>query len=67
MKNIKIYREKNCLTQRQLAKKVGVSNQYISYIENEHKMPSFKTLNKIAKALGVRVSELLEETSNEAI
>ena len=39
------------ITQIELAKKAGISNTYLSDIENERTNPSLKTLFKIAKAL----------------
>ena len=39
------------ITQIELAKKAGISNTYLSDIENERTNPSLKTLLKIAKAL----------------
>jgi len=49
------------LTQEQLAKKVGVTQGYIGHLERGlKKNPSLPTLKKLARALGVPVSEMLE-------
>lgn len=44
---------------RELEKRTGVSNPYLSQIENGHiKDPSFFTVVKIAKALGLKLDRL---------
>jgi len=49
------------LSQRALAKQVGVSDAYITQLETrERTNPSLEVLKKLAKALKVTVSELLE-------
>ena len=48
------------LTQETLAKKAGVHRVYIAQIEGQTKVPSVATLEKLAKALGVKVGRLLE-------
>ncbi|QUH29543.1 helix-turn-helix domain-containing protein [Vallitalea guaymasensis] len=45
----------------QLAKKAGISKATISKLENYKESPTIETLEKIAKALDVKVSELLVE------
>jgi transcriptional regulator with XRE-family HTH domain len=48
------------ITQAALAQKVGVTKQYITMLERgKHRSPSLPTLRKLAKALGVPVTELL--------
>jgi transcriptional regulator with XRE-family HTH domain len=57
---LKQIREAHGLTQEQLAKKVGVTQGYIGHLERGlKKHPSLPTLKKLAKALGVPVTELL--------
>lgn len=51
-------RLKRGLTQQELADKIGVSESYISQIENG-KMVSIKKLDKMAKALGCEPRDLL--------
>lgn len=53
-------RKEKGLTQEQLSEKVGVSVEFISYLERGIHGPSFHTLDKIAKALGVSVKELFD-------
>lgn len=62
MKNLKTLRRSKKLTQKQLAQKSEVSQAYINELENGKKTnPSIVVLVKIASALEVPVSELLEE------
>ena len=49
------------LSQRALAKRVGVSDAYITQLETrERTNPSLDVLKKLAKALRCQVSELVE-------
>lgn len=63
MFKIKEARQKAGLTQQQLANCVGVSRHYISYIENNHKTPSFDLLERIAKELHTSVKNLIEDSA----
>ena len=54
-------RSKAGLTQQQLADKLGVSQQYIGIYESGKRQPKIQTLQKIADALGVPVTEFLDE------
>lgn len=59
--NIKTIREKLGISAADLAKLSGVTAAYISQLENGKKdNPSSKTLEKIAKALNVKVSALTD-------
>lgn len=57
-KTIKQQRKKKKLKQHELANKVGVSEKYIQYVEAGTRVPSLKTLYKIAHGLGVKVRDL---------
>jgi transcriptional regulator with XRE-family HTH domain len=57
---IKRLREQRGLTQEALAKKAHIHRVYVAQIEGQTKVPSLATLEKLAKALGVPVTELLE-------
>jgi DNA-binding XRE family transcriptional regulator/predicted RNase H-like HicB family nuclease len=48
------------LTQAQLAKRSGVSQQQIAKVENPDSNPTMETLEKVAKALGARLHVELE-------
>lgn len=55
----KIRRDRD-LTQEQLAEAIGVTLDFISRMERGQDAASFETLDKLAKALGVPVSELFQ-------
>jgi len=57
---IKRLRERRRLTQEALAKRAGLHRVYVAQIEGRTKTPSIATLEKLAKALGVKVGRLLE-------
>ena len=58
-KKIRKRRNELDLTQEELADKVGISRVYIGYIEQGRHAPSLEVLEKIAKALNIRLSDLL--------
>lgn len=47
------------MTQKQLAKKAGISTAMISFIENDKRQPTFFVIASIARALGVTLNELI--------
>ena len=55
---IKEIREQKELTQEEVAKKAGISTNYYSKIERGTVNTSIEKANKIAKALGVEVSDI---------
>jgi transcriptional regulator with XRE-family HTH domain len=57
-KRIKQLRKEVGLTQEKLAIATGLSQTYISGIESGTRNPSIKTLDKIGKALDVKLSDL---------
>jgi transcriptional regulator with XRE-family HTH domain len=67
---IKELRERRGMTQEQLAKRAGVSQGYIAKLEPSSRPrkaktvrkanPSLPTLRRLARALGVPVTEMLE-------
>ena len=57
---LKALRQERELSQDALARKVGVSREYIARLETGLHDPPLSTLEKLAKALRVRVTELLE-------
>ena len=58
--NIKNYRNNLNFTQKQLSEKSGVSESAIKYYESNRRNAKIETLTKIAEALGVDVSVLLQ-------
>ena len=59
-KRIRKYRHEAGLTQEDLAEKVGVSRVYIGYVEQGRNTPTLDVLGKIARALKVKVSDLID-------
>jgi DNA-binding XRE family transcriptional regulator len=58
---IRKLREAQDMTQEQLAKKAGLSQAYLSQLEGGYKKnPSLPALRKLARALGVPVTKLVE-------
>lgn len=56
---IKLSREKRKITQKELAKKAGISNTYLSDIERMRTNPSIKVLEQLADALEVEIRSFL--------
>jgi transcriptional regulator with XRE-family HTH domain len=54
---LKVLRVAAALSQYALAKKAGVSKQAVSLLERGESEPSWITVRKLARALGVSVSE----------
>jgi transcriptional regulator with XRE-family HTH domain len=64
-KKIRQLRLEQRMTQEMLANKTGFSKAFISKIENHNTSPSIASLSKIATALGVSISTLLDEGPEE--
>ena len=47
------------LSQRELAQKCGVCQQYISFVEHNQRLPSVTVLKKMAEILGVSIDKLV--------
>jgi transcriptional regulator with XRE-family HTH domain len=58
-KTLKRLRTRNKLSQAALAKRAGLSREYVNKIEAGRYDPPLSTLNSIARALGVPVTELV--------
>ena len=54
------------LTMRELAAQAGMSQPFLSNLENSRAMPSIATLYKIANALGVSPREFLPDARSRA-
>lgn len=54
------------LTQEQLGLESGVQRNFISLIETGQNQPTIGTIAKLARALGMRASELVAEAEREA-
>ncbi len=57
-KRLQRLRKGTNLTQEQLAEKVGISRAYMGYIEQGRNTASLEVLEKIAKVLKVKLSDL---------
>lgn len=58
-KKIRKYRKEAGLTQEELADKVGIGRVYMGYIEQGRNVPSLEVLEKIARILKVKPSDLV--------
>jgi len=58
-KKIQRIRKDLRMTQEDVAERVGISSTYMGFIEQGRYMPSLEVLEKIAKVLKVKSSELL--------
>lgn len=61
MVDLKKIREQQEMTQIQLGEKTGLSNSYISMIENKERRPSVDAAMRIAKALGFKWTLFFEK------
>lgn len=57
-KRIQKLRKEVGYTQEELGEKIGVSRAYVGYIEQRRNTPSLEVVEKIAKQLNVKISEL---------
>ncbi len=57
---LKELRDKNKVTQEQIAEKVGVDRSYMGFLERGEKNPTLEKLTLIAKAFNITLSELLK-------
>lgn len=64
--NIKIQREKNSLTQQQLADRLYVSRQTVCRWESGSRCPDLAMTKRIAQVFGITVDELLSEGNIES-
>lgn len=58
--NVKLLRGKMGISQEELADRVGVHRTYVSDIERIKRNPSITVVEQFAKALGVRIGELVD-------
>ena len=64
---LKTLREGKGFSQDHLAKKAGVTREYLTMLESgARRNPSLAVLQRLAKALGVSVGELLEKSLDVA-
>lgn len=58
--NFKKIREAKKMSQGDVMRTMGCSRSYISNIENGKTNPTLETISKLAKVLGVNITELLK-------
>lgn len=59
-KKVRIFREKQNLTQTELGESVGISPQFISLLEKGERRASDSTLERLSKFLKIDKEELLD-------
>lgn len=57
------YRRKEKISQKELAKAVGISNNYLSNIENGYTVPSLETFTELSVTLGKTPTSSCSDTS----
>lgn len=60
-RRIKTLREDRDMSRAQLAELAGISREYIRHLEAGRSDPTVGTLQKIAKALGVKLEDLVKQ------
>ena len=58
-KKVQKYRKMTGLSQEDVAYKVGISRAYMGYIEQGRNVPSLEVLQKVAKVIKVKLSDLV--------
>jgi len=58
---IRKYRKRACLTQEKLAEKVDLNPVYMGQIERGYKVPTVDVLLRLARALHVRLRDIVED------
>jgi transcriptional regulator with XRE-family HTH domain len=59
-KNIRSYREKNHISQEELANLAGIDRSYLGSVERGERNISAINIRKLARALSISVSQLLQ-------
>lgn len=66
-KNLKYYRLRSGMSKKELAERVDISPMAISHYENGSRRPGMDTMEALADALGVRISDFLAARSDNII
>lgn len=61
------YRRKEKISQKELAKAVGISNNYLSNIENGYTIPSLETFTELSVTLGKTPTFSCSDTSEKIL
>lgn len=67
MQNLRYIRNAAGLTQQELGAMVGTTNVYICNVEKGKHVPSILTADRIAKALGCSLDDLIAEPTGAAM
>lgn len=59
IEKLKIFQAQNCLENKELAEKAGINIASLQRIKNGSHNPRLITIGKLAKALNVKVAELI--------
>jgi transcriptional regulator with XRE-family HTH domain len=59
-KNLKRIRTKKGISQGDIVRSVGIDRAFVSNIENGKTNPTLATISKLAKALNVKIEELIK-------
>ena len=59
--NVQKYRKEKQISQEKLAEMAGIHRTYVGMIERAEKNITLRNMEKIAKALGVEIADLLAE------
>ena len=62
---IRKYRKEKKLTLKAVAEKAGISEGFLSQVENDVNSPSVDTLIKICNAIGIEAGDLLNQANNQ--
>lgn len=60
--NIKYYRTKLGMTQEELAERAGINRSYLASLERGRRNTTLKTVEMLAKALGVSTTDLVSQS-----
>lgn len=66
-KNLIRLRKNSCLSQMELAKKIGISQRMINYYENNPNTINIDKLKKLADALNANISDFFNENGTSGI
>lgn len=65
-RRIRMWRERQRLTQEEFAARCGISVSFASLLERGERSPSYETLLQVCSALGVSLAELFQDAPNVA-
>lgn len=64
---LKLYRNRNDLTQKNLGELVGLNRATINLFENEQQLPSMENLSRVCEAIGKSVEEFFATENQDPI